>query len=121
MLTLRLEGADAFARNDELQVVLPPALRPSVLAVHDGQGLRPYTAAVLAALDPRQRQHLWTFITTLIEAGTSVVFATHDIAEAERHADRVLVLADGELLFDGTPTELRSEAGAVGRLAIARP
>ncbi|MDX6690842.1 MAG: type transport system ATP-binding protein [Solirubrobacteraceae bacterium] len=68
-----------------------------------------------ASLDPRQRQRLWTFITTLTEAGTSVVFATHDIAEAERHADRVLVLADGELVFSGTPAQLRTEAGAVGR------
>jgi ABC-2 type transport system ATP-binding protein len=64
------------------------------------------------ALDPRQRQRLWAFITTLIERGTSVVFATHDISEAERHADRVLVLADGELLFNGTPRELHEAAGA---------
>jgi ABC-2 type transport system ATP-binding protein len=64
------------------------------------------------ALDPRQRQRLWAFITGLTERGTSVVFATHDIAEAERHADRVLVLADGELLFGGTPRELKAAATA---------
>ncbi len=65
-----------------------------------------------AALDPRQRERLWRFIAGLTAAGTSVIFATHDIAEAERHADRVLVLADGDLLFDGTPTELKAAAGA---------
>jgi len=64
------------------------------------------------ALDPRQRQRLWSFITGLTQRGTSVIFATHDIAEAERHADRVLVLADGELLFGGTPAELHAAAGA---------
>ena len=64
------------------------------------------------ALDPRQRQRLWSFITTLTERGTSVVFATHDISEAERHAHRVLVLADGELLLDGSPAQLHSAAGA---------
>jgi ABC-2 type transport system ATP-binding protein len=67
-----------------------------------------------AALDPRQRQRLWGFIGELTNAGTSIVFATHDIAEAERHADRLLVLADGELLFDGTPTELKAATDAVG-------
>jgi ABC-2 type transport system ATP-binding protein len=56
-----------------------------------------------AALDPRQRERLWEFIGAL---GTTVVFATHDIGEAERFADRVLVLADGELLFTGAPDEL---------------
>ena len=64
------------------------------------------------ALDPRQRERLWGFITALTERGTAVIFATHDIAEAERHADRVLVLADGELLFDDTPGELKAVAGA---------
>jgi ABC-2 type transport system ATP-binding protein len=64
------------------------------------------------ALDPRQRQRLWGFIQALTERGTSVVFATHDISEAERHGDRVLVLADGDLLFDGTSEELKREAQA---------
>ncbi|MDP1850365.1 MAG: ABC transporter ATP-binding protein [Solirubrobacteraceae bacterium] len=64
------------------------------------------------ALDPRQRARLWGFITALTERGTAVIFATHDIAEAERHADRVLVLADGEMLFDDTPGELKAVAGA---------
>jgi ABC-2 type transport system ATP-binding protein len=40
-----------------------------------------------------------------------VVFSTHDVGEAERYADRVLVLADGELLFSGTPGELESTVG----------
>jgi ABC-2 type transport system ATP-binding protein len=61
-----------------------------------------------ASLDPRQRERLWAF---LAELGTAVVFATHDVGEAERHADRVLVLADGELLFTGTPAELETETG----------
>ena len=61
-----------------------------------------------AALDPRQRERLWQFISGL---GTTVVFSTHDVGEAERFADRVLVLADGELLFTGTPAELASTMG----------
>ena len=60
-----------------------------------------------AALDPRQRARLWEFIEGLSARGTTVVFATHDVAEAERHAHRVLVLADGELLFDGPTAQLQ--------------
>jgi ABC-2 type transport system ATP-binding protein len=59
-----------------------------------------------AALDPRQRERLWAFVDGL---ATTVVYATHDVAEAERTADRLLVLADGELLFTGTPAELERE------------
>ena len=65
-----------------------------------------------ASLDPRQRERLWEFIARLSERGTSVVFSTHNVAEAERYADRVLVLADGELLFTGTPTELERTVGS---------
>jgi ABC-2 type transport system ATP-binding protein len=61
-----------------------------------------------ASLDPRQRARLWEFIEGL---GTTVVFSTHDVAEAERYAQRVLVLADGELLFTGTPAELEQTVG----------
>ena len=61
-----------------------------------------------AALDPRQRERLWQFIGGL---GTTVVFSTHDVGEAERCADRLLVLADGELLFTGTPAELEATTG----------
>jgi ABC-2 type transport system ATP-binding protein len=64
-----------------------------------------------SALDPRQRERLWEFILGLARGGTTVVFSTHDVGEAERHADRVLVLADGELLFAGTPDELEAEVG----------
>jgi ABC-2 type transport system ATP-binding protein len=60
-----------------------------------------------SALDPRQRERLWEFVSALARVGgTTVVFSTHNVAEAERYADRLLVLADGELLFVGTPGEL---------------
>jgi ABC-2 type transport system ATP-binding protein len=69
-----------------------------------------------AALDPRQRERLWQFIGGL---GTTVVFSTHDVGEAERYADRLLVLADGELLFTGTPAELNERTGADSDLEVA--
>ena len=62
-----------------------------------------------AALDPRQRERLWEFVDARAHAnGTAVIFTTHNVAEAERWADRVLVLADGEVVFTGTPAELRA-------------
>jgi ABC-2 type transport system ATP-binding protein len=73
-----------------------------------------------AALDPRQRARLWEFIEGLSGRGTTVVFATHDVAEAERHAHRVLVLADGELLFDGPTAELRGPDHADFEIAFVR-
>ena len=37
-----------------------------------------------------------------------MIFSTHNIQEAERYGQRLLVLADGEALFDGSAAELRA-------------
>jgi len=70
-----------------------------------------------AALDPRQRERVWEFVGSLAAEGTAVVYSTHNVQEAERHAQRVIVLADGELLFEGSPSRLED---AVEREASAR-
>jgi ABC-2 type transport system ATP-binding protein len=64
-----------------------------------------------AALDPRQRERLWDFILRLAGAGTTVIYATHNVQEADRHAHQLIVLADGERLFDGSPRELERIVG----------
>jgi ABC-2 type transport system ATP-binding protein len=69
-----------------------------------------------SALDPRQRERLWRHIDGLVGGGKTVVYATHTLSEAERYADRVLVLADGERLFWGTPSELVRDVGGDGDL-----
>jgi ABC-2 type transport system ATP-binding protein len=71
-----------------------------------------------SSLDPRQRERLWRFIVGLAQRGRCVVFSTHNVAEAERYAQRVLVLADGELLFSGTPAGLAHAAGSDGGLGF---
>jgi len=62
------------------------------------------------ALDPRQRDRLWDFVNGLAAGGTTIVFTTHNVQEADRHATQLVVLADGERLFDGSPAELREVA-----------
>jgi ABC-type multidrug transport system ATPase subunit len=64
-----------------------------------------------ASLDPAQRERMWAFVTALAERGRTVVFSTHNVAEAQRHATRVLVLAEGRMLFDGPPRELLAVQG----------
>lgn len=67
-----------------------------------------------AALDPRQRERVWEFVLGLAARGTTVVYSTHDLQEAARHADRVIVLADGEALFEGSPAALGAEVEREG-------
>lgn len=54
-----------------------------------------------ASLDPPQRRKLWQSAVRHTERGGAVVFATQNHEELEGHADRVLVLLEGVLAFDG--------------------
>jgi ABC-2 type transport system ATP-binding protein len=92
----RLSGGN----RQRVNVAIGLLSRPPVLALDE-----PSTA-----LDPGQRERLWSFIRALAADGTSVVFSTHDVNEVQRYAARALVLADGELLFDGSPASFLAEA-----------
>ncbi|MGH2902757.1 MAG: ABC transporter ATP-binding protein [Solirubrobacteraceae bacterium] len=92
----RLSGGN----RQRVNVAIGLLSRPPVLALDE-----PSTA-----LDPGQRERLWSFIGGLAAEGTSVLFSTHDVGEVYRYASRALVLADGRLLFDGTPAEFLAEA-----------
>jgi ABC-2 type transport system ATP-binding protein len=62
-------------------------------------------------LDPEARRELWAVIQSLVASGTTVLLTTHYIEEAQRLADRVIVLADGRVLADATPDQLRARGG----------
>ena len=58
-----------------------------------------------AALDPPQRRRLWEGAARLHDRGGTLVFATQNLDELERSADRVVVLLDGRVEFDGSLAE----------------
>jgi hypothetical protein len=70
-----------------------------------------------SALDPGQRARLWDFVGALAARGTSVLFSTHHLGEVRRYASRAIVLAEGEVLFDGAPEELM-RVGGIGTGAL---
>ncbi|MGH3994575.1 MAG: ABC transporter ATP-binding protein, partial [Pseudonocardiaceae bacterium] len=80
------------------------ALEPEVLLLDEPS----------AALDPRQRERLWEFILRLAGEGTAVIYATHHIQEADRYASQLIVLADGERVFGGSPRDLEHATGTTG-------
>jgi len=58
-------------------------------------------------LDPQTRQHIWEYIRKLSKReGTTVVFTTHYLEEAEQFADRVAIIDKGKIIASGTPCGL---------------
>ncbi|HEX3561490.1 MAG TPA: ABC transporter ATP-binding protein, partial [Solirubrobacterales bacterium] len=74
-----------------------------------------------SGLDPSQRVRLWEFVAGLAKAGTTVIYSTHQIEEASHYGDRLVVLADGETIFDGTFAQMRRQAGPRPKGSAADP
>jgi ABC-2 type transport system ATP-binding protein len=93
----RLSGGN----RQRVNVALGLIAEPPVLALDEPS----------AALDPGQRERLWEFLVARAASGTAVLFSTHNVSEAQRYAGRLLVLAGGRLLFDGSPREFLLQGG----------
>lgn len=65
-----------------------------------------------SSLDPRQRRRFWELARAVRERGGAVVFVTQNLEELEHFADRVVVLLDGEVVFDGSRAEYESTPAA---------
>lgn len=57
-------------------------------------------------IDPARRQLLWQAVRRLADAGAGVLLVTHNVVEAERVVDRLVILDHGRVVADGTPSEL---------------
>jgi len=65
-----------------------------------------------AALDVEGRRDFWASMRGVAASGKTVLFATHYLEEADAYADRVILMARGKVVADGTPTEIKARVGA---------
>lgn len=65
-----------------------------------------------AALDVEGRRRFWQVVRTLADEGTTVLFATQYLEEADQFADRIVVLNHGRVVIDGPPSTVKAQAGA---------
>jgi ABC-2 type transport system ATP-binding protein len=59
-------------------------------------------------LDVEARRHFWQSLRTIAAEGTTVLFATHYLDEADANASRVIVISHGRMIADGTPTQIKA-------------
>jgi ABC-2 type transport system ATP-binding protein len=67
-------------------------------------------------LDPVSRRRTWDVVRQVRDGGTTVVLVTHDVEEAEKLCDRLVVLDQGRVVADGSPAAIVDALG--GRTAV---
>jgi ABC-2 type transport system ATP-binding protein len=76
-----------------------------------------------SGVDPEGRIAIRTVVAGLKDKGVSVVLTTHELTEAERMADRIVILAKGRIVLEGTPRALATSGSdpAVAAVTFGAP
>lgn len=114
-LATRRYEALSGGQQRRVQFALALCGRPQVLVLDEPT----------AGMDAESRRALWQAVRALADEGSAVLMTTHLLEEAEALSDRVLLLAAGRLVADGTPGEIRARVAArsvrcLSRLPIER-
>jgi len=71
-----------------------------------------------AGLDVASRVELHTLMQELKTNGTTIILATHDMAEAEEMSDRVAILLQGKIMTIGTPMEITATGAGLTKVSV---
>jgi ABC-2 type transport system ATP-binding protein len=71
-----------------------------------------------AGLDVASRTELHSLMQELKTQGSTLILATHDMAEAEKMTDRVAILLHGKIIATGSPRELTSKGSGMTKVSV---
>jgi ABC-2 type transport system ATP-binding protein len=74
-----------------------------------------------AGLDPEGRVTMRSIVAGLRDDGLAILMTSHDLTDVERLADRIVIVADGRVIADGTPAALGARAQSTLRFRLDRP
>jgi ABC-2 type transport system ATP-binding protein len=107
---LRLTGADEFARQWTTKLSGGQAQRVRFAAALVGDPDLLLLDEPTAAIDVEGRRVFWHTMRAVAGQGKTVLFATHYLEEADAYADRIVLLARGQIVADGPATEIKAQA-----------
>ncbi len=104
------------AQYHELSTGLQRRLALALAVAHNPRIL--FLDEPTAGLDVPSRVELHSLMRELQEAGTTILLATHDMAEAEALADRLAILLKGRIAAQGTPMEVTATGSGLTKISV---
>ncbi len=104
------------AQYHQLSTGLQRRLALALAVAHDPPVL--FLDEPTAGLDVPSRVELHNLMRELQAAGTTIILATHDMAEAEEMSDRVAILLRGKIAATGTPLELTATGAGLTKVSV---
>ena len=74
-----------------------------------------------AGLDPKARKNLLAEIKKIHRAGTTIIFVSHSMEDIANLANKVIVLSQGKILFDGAPRNLFTQEEILNQAGLLPP
>jgi ABC-2 type transport system ATP-binding protein len=102
-------GDLSVGQQRRLALALAIAHRPALLFLDEPT----------AGLDVGARVELHALMAELRDEGTAILLATHDMAEAEKMADRLAILLGGRVVAEGTPREITAAGDGLTKVSVS--
>ncbi len=109
---LRITGADEFAGQWTTKLSGGQVQRVRFAAAIVGDPDLLLLDEPTAGIDVEGRHDFWQAMRAMTEHGKTVLFATHYLEEADAYADRIVLLAHGQIVADGPATEIKAQVGS---------
>lgn len=108
---IQVAGIDGLLRRrtDQLSVGESQRVRFALAACGEPQLIVLDEPTV--AMDVRAREAFWGILRAYTASGKTILFSTHYLEEADTHADRIILLRSGRIIADGSPDQVKSDAG----------
>jgi ABC-2 type transport system ATP-binding protein len=105
---MRLAGIAGFADQRVEQLSAGQTQRVRFALALAGQPELLFLDEPTSALDVEARRAFWRSMEVIAGQGTTVLFATHYLEEADANADRIIVVNRGKIIADGTPSQVKA-------------